>query len=103
LAAIVAGRAAMERPGEDGEARRDAGNFELVGGLLDEALVGARRGRGLETPVGSVFQAFGGAEDADQFLGLVVVRRQVVVGDGPVEAFPIAAVGLEIVWAHAEG
>src|SRR5450756_2080014 len=103
LGAIVAGGPAVERPGEDGEARGDAGNLELVGDLLDDALVSARRGRGLEAPVGGVFQAFLAAEDADQFLGLVVVGRQVVVGDGPVTAFSIAGVGLEIVGAHAEG
>ena len=102
LGAIVAGGAAVERLGQNREARRDAGNLELVADPLDDALVGARRGRGLEASVGRIFQAFLRAEDADQFLGLVVVGRKVVVGDGPVEALAVAAVGLEIVGAHAQ-
>ena len=59
-------------------------------------------GAGWKLAVRRILQAFLRAEDADQFLGLVVVGRQVVVGDGPVEAFAVAAVRLEIVGAHAQ-
>ena len=93
----------MQGLGENRQPRGDAGDLKLVGDALDDALVSARRGRGLEAPVGRVFQALLRAEDADQFLGLVVVGRQVVIRDGPVEALAVAAVGLEIVRAHAQG
>ena len=55
------------------------GMSEPVARALDDPLVAARRGRRQELAVGRVLQALVGAEDADQFLGLVVVRRQVVV------------------------
>ena len=68
LRAVVAGRPAVERFGQNRQPRRDARNLELVADLLNNALVGARRGRGLEAPVWRIFQAFLRAEDADQFL-----------------------------------
>src|SRR5205807_3998393 len=98
----VARGAAVERPGENRKARRDARNLQLVASLLDDPLVSARRGRGLKLSVGSILHAFLGAEDADEFLGLVVIRSQVFICDRPVETLAIAAVGLEIIGAHAQ-
>ena len=43
------------------------------------------------------------AEDADEFFGFVVVGREVIIGDGPIEALAVAAVGLEVIGTHAEG
>ena len=43
LPAVVAGRPAVVGPGQDREARGDAGDLELVAGLLHQPLVGARR------------------------------------------------------------
>jgi len=74
----------------------------LVGDSLNDALVGARRGGRLEAPVRSIFQPLLCTENADQLLRLVVVGRQVVVGNRPVEAFAVAAVRLEIVRTHAK-
>ena len=65
LAAVVAGRAAVQGLREDREPRRDAGDLQAVAGLLDEPLVGPRRGRGHEDPVGLVGQALVRAEEPD--------------------------------------
>ena len=103
LAAVVAGRAAIERPGQDRHPRRYARDLEPVAGLLDQPLVGARGGRRLEDAVGLVLQPFVAAEQADHLVELVVVRLDVVVGDGPVVAQPIAAAALEVPGAEAQG
>src|SRR5262249_41372587 len=102
LGAIVAGGPAVVGPGQNRQARGDAGNLQFVGDFLDDLLVRARRGRRQELSVGRVFQTLVAAEYTDQFLRLVVVGREIFVGDGPIEALAVAAVGLEVVRAHAE-
>ena len=56
LAAVVARLPPGERPRDDREARRDAGDLQPVGRLLDEQLVAPRLRRRVELPVGLVGQ-----------------------------------------------
>ena len=49
LRAVVAGSAPVQRLGQNGEARWNAGDVELVAGLLDDGLSAARLWRRLET------------------------------------------------------
>ncbi len=102
LRAIVASRASIQRARQDGEPRRNAGNIELVACGLDQTLVAARRGARLKLTVRRIFEALVRAKDADQTFGLVVVRRKIVVRNGPVKAFAVTAVRLEVVRTHAE-
>src|SRR5947208_12573799 len=102
LRAVVARRAPVQRTRQDGETGRDAGNAELLAGLLDHQLVAAGLGRRQELAVGRVLNPLVRAEHADQLFGLVVVRRQVVVSDRPVETLAVAAVRLEVVRTHAQ-
>ncbi len=102
LRAIMAGGTPVDGARENRQARGDAGDLNLVASHLDHALVAARRGRRQKLSVGRILDAFLGSEDADQFFGFVVVGRQLFVGDGPIEALAIAAVGLEIVRPHAQ-
>src|SRR5258708_33591797 len=43
------------------------------------------------------------AGDADELLGLVVVRRDVFVGNRPIGAEPVESVGMKIIIGEAEG
>ena len=54
-------------------------------------------GAGWKRPSGVFSRPSCVPKDADQLLGLVVIGRQIVVGNGPVEALAVAAVRLEIV------
>src|SRR5690606_21629044 len=81
---------------------RDAGDLVLVGGALDHAFPAARRGGRMEVAVGVVLQPLVAAEDANQVVDVVVVRLEVVVGDGPVVAESVAGLSLEIVGAETE-
>ena len=64
-------------------------------GSLDQDFVHARRDRRQEIAVGRGADAFFGAGDADEAFGLVVIRRDLVVGDGPVRAQAVAVYGLK--------
>ena len=103
LRAVMAGGAPVDGPREDRQARRDAWNTHLVASQLHDPLVAARRGRRQKLPVGGVLEAFRRAENADQFFRFVVVGRQVVVRDRPIEAAAVPAVRLEVVGTHAQG
>src|SRR6185437_14010497 len=78
LAAVVARRPPVQRPREDREACRDARDVQAVGRLLDEQLVAAGEWRRQEHPVRLVRKALPAAEDSDEPVYLVVVRRDVV-------------------------
>ena len=92
LRAVVASGPPVQGLGQDRQTRRDTGNSQLVASDLDDALIAARRGRRLKLTVGRVFEALLGSEDADQFFGFVVVGREILVADGPIETFAVAAV-----------
>ena len=59
------------------------GMFSFCARLLDQLLMHARRDGRQEIAVGRGAQAFLGAGDADEALGLVVIGRHLVVGDRP--------------------
>ena len=84
LAAVVAARSAVVRPGEDRKPGGNAGDLEPVRRLLDQQLLAARLRWRQEDAIGMIVQPLVAAEDADQPIDLVVPRLDVVVGDGPV-------------------
>src|SRR5207244_10942101 len=86
LAAVVARRPAVQRPREDREACRNAGDVKPVGRLLDKQLVATRAWGRQEHAVRLVRQALVAAEEPDQPIDLVVIGCDVVVGDGPIVA-----------------
>jgi len=95
----------VERLREDGPADGDHGNPQPAPALAHEKLAYPRLRRGQQAAVrrvGRVLKPAVGAIDADQHLDLVVVRRDVLVGNGPVETETVAAARLEIVGAVAE-
>ncbi len=98
----MAGGTAMERLGEDGEASGDARDAELAASLLNQEVETTRRRRRLESAVRCILETFGRAVNADQFLGLVVIGREIIVSDRPVESLSVAAVRLEVVRPHAQ-
>jgi hypothetical protein len=104
LAATVAGGPAVEGLREDRQSRRDARDAHLFRRLLDEQLVAAWLRRRHEEPVGLVriFRSQVRAEDADQLVGLVVERLDVLVGDWPVVAQAVEALPPEVVGAEAQ-
>ena len=102
LPAVVAGRASVVGPGDDREARGNAGNAGLPRRLLDQALVAAGLRRGQEDAVGLVLEALVGAEEPHQALEPVVVGGDVVVGDRPVVPVAVAAAPLEVPGAEPQ-
>src|SRR5437763_4311996 len=102
LAAVVAGRPAVERSRQNREPGRNAGDVQLVRGLLDQQLVAARARRRLKHAVRLIGEVLFAAEQADQPVDLVVLGGDIVVRDGPVVAQAIAALPLEVVRAEAE-
>ncbi len=102
LRAVVAGGAAAVGLGQDRDARGDAGDPQLVAGLLDQELVSPGRGRRQEDAVGLVLQALVGAEQADHAVEPVVVGLDVVVGHRPVVAQAVAAARLEVPGTEAQ-
>src|SRR5215831_12362089 len=96
LSAVMAGGAAVERPGKDREPRRDAWNTDFVAGLFENHFAAARFGRRLENAVGRTGYVFLRAEDTDVAFDLIVVGRNIVVGDGPVVTETIARLGTKI-------
>ena len=70
---------------------------------FDQQFVAARLRRGQEeVAVRGVLDARLFAEDADELLDLVVVRRDVFVANRPVEAESVARLRLEVVRPHAQ-
>ena len=102
LPAVVTGGAPIERPGQNRQPRRNAGDVESIARLLHHQLVAARTRRWKKDPVGFVRKVFNRAENADQSIELVVVRFQIVVADRPVVAKPIDAAPPEIIGAKSE-
>ena len=68
--------------------------------MLGEQFTGAHLRRRQQTTgrrIRRVFQSFIRAVDTDQHLGLVIVRREILVGHRPVEAEPVSRVRLKII------
>src|SRR5258706_16281524 len=53
--------------------------------------------------IGRVFQTLAGTVNTDQQLDPVVIRSEILIADGPIEAEPVPAIRLEIVGPVAEG
>src|ERR1019366_7069354 len=102
LPAIVARGAPVDRFGDNGEARGNAKNIEMVASLLDDGFTAARRGRWQEYAVRGTGDIFFAAEDSDVGLNFVVIGSQVFVGDGPVIAHAIVGAAFEIYRSEAQ-
>src|SRR5262249_14748333 len=96
LATVVAGQAAVHRFCKNRETCRNAGDIEVVAGFLDDQFGAARLWWRQGKPVWRAGDIFFRAEDADVALDFVVVRREVVIADGPVGTETIARVGTEV-------
>ena len=91
---------------EHGAVNRDDGQAEFLGVFLREEFAGAGLRRREQTAVGRVgrvFETVVGAVNADEHLDLVVVGRDIVVADRPVEPETVARVGFEIVGPVTQG
>src|SRR5207249_4918466 len=102
LSAVVTGLPSIDRLRRDRQSRRDAGDAQLVGRLLDEQLVAAWLGRRLEDAVGMIAQPLVASEQTDQTIDAVVVRLHVLVADRPIVAESIERLPLEVVGAEAQ-
>src|SRR5207237_4654738 len=80
----------------------NAGNSQLVRRLVDEQLITARLRRRLKDAVRLVRQIFVAAEQPDQPVDAVVVRRDVAVADRPIVTEAVACLPLKIPWPKAE-
>ena len=95
----------VELPSQHCAVTCDHRNAELAPVLRDHQVAHQRLGRGQETAgrrVGRVLEALVRAVDADQQFHLVVVRRDLFIGDRPIEAQSIARVRLEVVGSVAQ-
>src|SRR6185436_5734148 len=95
----------IEARGQHGTVARNYGDAELLRALLDQQVADARLRRRQQhagRAVGRVLQALVRTVHADQHLHFVVVGREIVVTDGPVEAQAIARVWLEVVGTIAQ-
>src|SRR5579862_5267481 len=88
--------------GDDGQARRNAGYANLVAGPLDEDFGAARLGRRQKNAVGGAGNVFFRAKHPDVGLHLVVVRRHILVADGPVIAHAVVRTRLEVHGSKAQ-
>ena len=102
LPAVMAGRAPVQRLGQNRQPRGHAQNIQLVAGLLDDGFGAARWRWRQEDSVGRAGNILFTTENSDVGLHLVVVRRHVLVGDRPVVAHPIAGTGFEIYRREAQ-
>lgn len=102
LAAIMAGGAAVQRLGQHGHARGNARDIQFLAGLLDQDFMDARRNGRKEVAIGGAADALLRAGHADEAFGLVVVGRDLIVGDGPISAETVGGVGLEVVIRKTE-
>lgn len=94
------------RPGQHGTMNRHDLRSDLSAVLLCVKLANTQLRRGQQHPgrgVGRVFQAFAGAKNADEHLNLVVVGRDVVIADRPVQTRAEAGARLEVVGTVAQG
>ena len=91
---------------EHGAVDGDDGDAELGDVFLEVEFAGPglrRREQRAVGRIGRVLQAFVRTVDPDKQLHLVVIRGDILVGDGPVEAEAVAGVGFEIIRAVAQG
>ena len=102
LAAVVAGRAAVARHGRDRLARRYGANAELRAGALNSTSWALSAPGGLKMPSGALRMPSAVPGHADEPLSLVVVRREILVADRPVEAEAVGGLRLEVVVGHAQ-
>ena len=102
LPAVVARGAAVARHGRDRPTVGDRLDPQLRAGPLDEDVVRAERRRRVEDAVRRAADSLRRAGDADEALGLVVVRRHVGVGDRPVEPEAVSGLRLEVVIRHPQ-
>src|SRR5688500_20056878 len=56
----------------------------------------------MEVAVGMIAEPFDAPEDADEIVHAIVVRRHIVVADGPIIAQPVDALPPEVVGAEAQ-
>src|SRR6266852_3984144 len=102
LAAVMARQSPVERARNDGEARGNADDVELVASLLDHQFGAAGFGRRQEDAVGGAGDIFFRSEHADVGIHFVVIRREILVSDGPIVAETIARGGFEIDGSEAQ-
>ena len=97
VAAVVAGGKAARRPRHVGAAACHDGRCRACERPLEQALAAARRRRRLqELAAGQRLGVVVAAADADELLDLVVVRRDVRVGDRPGDLPAVALGRLEV-------
>ena len=94
--------AMVERPSEHRAMAGDDGDAEALRSLCDEQVADARlrrRQQAARRRVRRVLEPVACAIDADQHFDPVVVRREFLVGNRPVESQPVTALRLEVVGA----
>src|SRR5262249_27628958 len=69
---------------------------------LEEQLSTGHLHRGQESSVRAVGDSFFRAGNTDELLHLIVVRREIRIGQGPVLAKPVSACGFEVIIREAE-
>src|ERR1700676_2420318 len=92
----MAGSAAIDGAGQNGEARGNANDVELVAGFFDEQFGTARLWRRKKYTVRRAGNIFFGAKNADVGFDFVVVGSDVLISDGPVVAQTIACARSEV-------
>src|SRR6188472_2463892 len=102
LAAVMTGRPAVQRLGQDRETIGDAPNIQALGSFLDQQLVAARLRRRLKDPIRIVRQSFVRPEQANVAIDAVVVGLEVFVGDRPVIAKTVETLAPEIIRTKAQ-
>src|SRR5262245_6689866 len=105
VAAIMAGGAALMRPGQDSRAADDylALLPAALDGFLQEMLAAGHRHRRQELAVGKLRQLFVRAADTREILDLRIVRFEVLRADRPIFFIPVAAGRLEVEIAQPIG
>ena len=96
LPTIMTGSATIQCARQYRKPRRDTNDIQLIAGFFYQQF-GATRFRGREKyAIGRAGHIFLGSEYPDIRFHLVVVRRNVLVGDGPIVSQPVARPGGEI-------
>src|SRR5207237_1396817 len=102
LAAVVTGLSSIDCLGGDRQSRGNAGDAELVAGLLDEELVTARTRWRVKAAVRMIAQSFIRAEYADQLIDFIVIRAHILIRNGPIFGEAVFRLALEVVGAETE-
>src|SRR5690242_21018191 len=105
MAAIVARRAAVVRPGQHGFAHRNHGNTERGPGPLHDFFRAAELERRQILAVGNNVHVLARAGDADHFLDVGIVGRDLLIADRPVflDAFDAALAEIALGKTEAHG